>query len=200
MRRLVALFLALSLLALPSAAAAQSAGDEQYADPFGQTEQPSGSQGEEPTGTQGRRPRPRRRRPPRPRSRPWRHRSTAAPTLPPPGLPAHLLAGAGALLLAAAALLRRRVALTPAPVAINARAAVRREIGGVERWARELVRAACRGCGPSATRCSARRRALAHRAGQAWEQLALPLAARRVRAAALAGEPRAAGRAAATWW
>ena len=41
MRRIVALFLAVSLLALPSAAMAQSAGDEQYADPFGQAEEPS---------------------------------------------------------------------------------------------------------------------------------------------------------------
>ena len=34
MRRIVALLLAVSLLALPSTAMAQSAGDEQYSDPF----------------------------------------------------------------------------------------------------------------------------------------------------------------------
>ena len=46
MRRLVTLLAALSLLALPAAALAQSAGDEQYADPFGEVEEPSGSQGD----------------------------------------------------------------------------------------------------------------------------------------------------------
>ena len=46
MRRVVALLLAVSLLALPTAAMAQSAGDEQYPDPFGQTDQPNGSQDE----------------------------------------------------------------------------------------------------------------------------------------------------------
>ena len=41
MRRLVTLLAALFLLALPPAALAQSAGDEQYADPFGEVEEPS---------------------------------------------------------------------------------------------------------------------------------------------------------------
>ena len=40
MRRIAALLLAVSLLALPAAAMAQSAGDEQYSDPFAQTDQP----------------------------------------------------------------------------------------------------------------------------------------------------------------
>ena len=44
MRRLVTVLAALCLLALPSAALAQSAGDEQYSDPFGDVEEPSGSQ------------------------------------------------------------------------------------------------------------------------------------------------------------
>ena len=64
-----------------------------------------------------------------------------------------------------------------APVAINARAAVRGEIGGVERVARELAarlpaleRGRYRVIRPPA--------ALAHRAGHAWEQAALPLLAR----------------------
>lgn len=57
-------------------------------------------------------------------------------------------------------------------IALNARAAARPELGGVERWARELV---ARGdydvLRPPA--------ALAHRAGHAWEQLVLPTRARR---------------------
>jgi glycosyltransferase involved in cell wall biosynthesis len=66
--------------------------------------------------------------------------------------------------------------VTP-PVAINARAAVRREIGGVERVARELARRlpALR---PDRYRVVAPPRALAHRAGHAWEQAALPALAR----------------------
>ncbi len=70
------------------------------------------------------------------------------------------------------------------PVAIDARAAIRPELGGVERWAREL-----------AVRLPALRRdayvvlrpppALAHRAGHAWEQLVLPVRAARLGARAL---------------
>jgi glycosyltransferase involved in cell wall biosynthesis len=56
-------------------------------------------------------------------------------------------------------------------IALNARAAARPELGGVERWAREL-----------ATHLHAEvlrpPDALSHRAGHAWEQLALPLRAR----------------------
>lgn len=65
---------------------------------------------------------------------------------------------------------------------VNARAAVRAELGGVERWAREmasrlpLVR-------PGAYLVARPPRAFAHRAGHAWEQAALP---------ALAGTRRAA--------
>jgi glycosyltransferase involved in cell wall biosynthesis len=62
-------------------------------------------------------------------------------------------------------------------VAINARAAARREIGGVERWARELSRLLPE-VRPDRYRTIQPPAALAHRAGQAWEQLALPLAAR----------------------
>lgn len=68
----------------------------------------------------------------------------------------------------------------PDRVAINARAAIRAEIGGVERLAREM-----------ATRLPALRphryqvvtphQALAHRAGHLWEQLALPLETRGAR-------------------
>jgi len=65
-----------------------------------------------------------------------------------------------------------------APVAINARAAVRREIGGVERVARELV-ARLPALRPDRYRVIAPRPALAHRRGHAWEQLALPALALR---------------------
>lgn len=107
MRRLVALFLAVSMLALPSAAAAQSAGDEQYADPFGQTEQPNDSQ-EQPA------PEPQPAPAPATPAAPATEQAVAsqqaqAPTLPATGMPAHLLASMGALLLASGALLRRRV-------------------------------------------------------------------------------------------
>src|SRR4051794_5380848 len=56
-------------------------------------------------------------------------------------------------------------------VAINARAAVRTEIGGVERVAREMVSRLPR----ERYRAYAPPPALAHRAGHLWEQLALPL-------------------------
>src|SRR3712207_5811023 len=69
-------------------------------------------------------------------------------------------------------------------LAIDARAAVRAEVGGVERWAREL-----------SGRLPALRRdryvglrappALARRGGHAWEQTVLPLRAVRVGARAL---------------
>jgi LPXTG-motif cell wall-anchored protein len=105
MRRLVAVFLAVSMLALPSAAAAQSAGDEQYADPFGQTEQPDGSQGQPAPEPQ---PAPAPATPAAPAEQAVAAQQTAAPTLPATGMPAHLLASMGALLLASGALLRRR--------------------------------------------------------------------------------------------
>jgi hypothetical protein len=108
MRRLVTLALTLFLLVLPSAALAQSAGDEQYADPFGQVEEPSGSQGEPAPAPE-----------PAPEPVPAQTEDSlgtsepelaqaGAPTLPATGLPAGLLAGAGALLLAGGAALRRR--------------------------------------------------------------------------------------------
>ena len=62
-------------------------------------------------------------------------------------------------------------------VAINARAAARREIGGVERVTSEMARRlpALR---PDRYRVVAPPPALAHRAGHAWEQAALPALAR----------------------
>jgi len=62
--------------------------------------------------------------------------------------------------------------------AIDARAAVRPELGGVERWARELV-ARLPALAPGEYAVLAPPRALAHRAGHAWEQAVLPLRARR---------------------
>jgi LPXTG-motif cell wall-anchored protein len=106
MRRLVAVFLAVSMLALPSAAAAQSAGDEQYADPFGQTEQPNGSQEQPAPEPQ---PAPAPAAPAAPAEQAVASQQTQTPTLPATGMPAHLLASMGALLLASGALLRRRV-------------------------------------------------------------------------------------------
>jgi glycosyltransferase involved in cell wall biosynthesis len=53
-------------------------------------------------------------------------------------------------------------------VAINGRAAVRPELGGVERWAREL-------CARLPYEVKAPPPALSHRAGHAWEQFVLPL-------------------------
>jgi glycosyltransferase involved in cell wall biosynthesis len=59
--------------------------------------------------------------------------------------------------------------------AIDARAASRPELGGVERWAREL---SARLPALGAYRVLRPPRALAHRAGHAWEQAVLPLRAR----------------------
>ena len=59
------------------------------------------------------------------------------------------------------------------PVAVNARAAVRAHVGGVERLAREMVRWLPR-VHPGRYRVLEPPAALAHRAGHFWEQLALP--------------------------
>ena len=66
------------------------------------------------------------------------------------------------------------------PVAIDARAAVRREIGGVERVAREMATRLPR-LRPERYRAIRPPVALAHRAGHAWEQALLPLAVRQAR-------------------
>jgi len=65
--------------------------------------------------------------------------------------------------------------------AIDARAAVRPELGGVERWARELS-ARLPALAPADYAVLAPPRALAHRAGHAWEQGVLPVRARRAEA------------------
>jgi len=59
------------------------------------------------------------------------------------------------------------------PVVINGRAAVRREIGGVERVARQLATLLPR-LDPERYRVAAPPRLLAHRAGHLWEQAVLP--------------------------
>ncbi len=61
---------------------------------------------------------------------------------------------------------------------VDARAAARPELGGVERWARELA-ARLPGLRPGGYVVARPPAALAHRAGHAWEQGWLPLRARR---------------------
>lgn len=61
-------------------------------------------------------------------------------------------------------------------MAIDARAAIRREIGGVERFAREMVRR-LPALGPDRYGVMRPAPALAHRAGHVWEQFVLPLRA-----------------------
>jgi glycosyltransferase involved in cell wall biosynthesis len=63
-------------------------------------------------------------------------------------------------------------------VAINARAAIRAEIGGVERLAREMA-LRLPALRPDRYRTLAPPRALAHRAGHVWEQAVLPARAAR---------------------
>jgi glycosyltransferase involved in cell wall biosynthesis len=62
-------------------------------------------------------------------------------------------------------------------VLIDGRAAVRPELGGVERWARELC-ARLPALRPERYEVARPPAALAHRAGHAWEQALLPLRAR----------------------
>jgi glycosyltransferase involved in cell wall biosynthesis len=61
-------------------------------------------------------------------------------------------------------------------IAVNARAAARPELGGVERWARELAARLPALGGYEVVRPPA---VLVHRAGHAWEQAVLPFRARR---------------------
>jgi hypothetical protein len=107
MRRLVTLVAALCLLALPSAALAQNAGDEQYSDPFGQSGEENG--GTDNGGTQE--------SPPADpaqsdgtigESEPEISEGSSGATLPRTGLPVLLVAGSGALLLVGGTTLRRR--------------------------------------------------------------------------------------------
>jgi glycosyltransferase involved in cell wall biosynthesis len=67
------------------------------------------------------------------------------------------------------------------PVVIDARAAGRPELGGVERWAREMARRLPE-LRPGAYLVARPPRALTHRAGHLWEQLVLPARAAAARA------------------
>jgi glycosyltransferase involved in cell wall biosynthesis len=88
----------------------------------------------------------------------------------------------------------KRTAMVPAltasratsrrPALIDARAAARPELGGVERWARELA-LRLPALRPGAYAVLAPRPRLVHRAGHAWEQLVLPARAAAARAGAL---------------
>jgi hypothetical protein len=109
MRRLVTLLVAASMLALPSAALAQSAGDEQYADPFGQVKDGGGGNGQQNQAPAQSAPAP---AAPAQTATPTADQAvasqdTAAPTLPRTGLPAWYLALYGAVLLLAGTALRR---------------------------------------------------------------------------------------------
>jgi glycosyltransferase involved in cell wall biosynthesis len=66
----------------------------------------------------------------------------------------------------------------PRPAVIDARAAARPELGGVERWARELA-ARLPTLRPGGYVVAAPRPRLTHRAGHAWEQAVLPVRAAR---------------------
>ncbi len=72
----------------------------------------------------------------------------------------------------------------PPNLAIDARAAARAELGGVERWARELA-ARLPALRPGCYAVLRPPRGLAHRAGHAWEQTVLPRRAARLGADAL---------------
>jgi hypothetical protein len=108
MRRLVTLLIAAFLLALPSAALAQSAGDEQYADPFEQPQEPSGSQ-DEPAPTPEPAPAPAESSQTATATQTEVTQATGAQTLPATGLPVALVAGAGGLLLTGGTMLRLRL-------------------------------------------------------------------------------------------
>src|SRR5687768_11508223 len=68
--------------------------------------------------------------------------------------------------------------MTPSLIAIDARATVRHETGGVERVAREMA-ARLPALRPDRYVVMRPRPRLAHRAGHVWEQAALPVLARR---------------------
>ncbi|HKP21426.1 MAG TPA: hypothetical protein VJT68_07905 [Thermoleophilaceae bacterium] len=109
MRRTVPLLLAALALALPSAALAQSAGDEQYADPFGEVEQPNGGQDQQAQAPGDTAPAPAEPAQTAPAEESVAAQDTAEATLPRtgPGLPAWYIAINGAVLLLAGTALRR---------------------------------------------------------------------------------------------
>jgi hypothetical protein len=102
--RLVALLVALALLALPALALADSAGDNQYSDPFGgstptQTAPQSTTAPAAPAPTQ-----------PTSNTSPSSSAKDPAAQLPRTGLDLRIVGGAGVLLLGSGLLLRRRLA------------------------------------------------------------------------------------------
>ena len=107
MRQSLSIVVAVVFLAVPAGAFAQSAGDEQYTDPFGQQEQgtteqpatpPSGTTAEPAPGGDGT-------AEPAPSSE---SAQTASPTLPRTGAPGVLFAAAGYALLLAGVAIRRQ--------------------------------------------------------------------------------------------
>jgi glycosyltransferase involved in cell wall biosynthesis len=74
-----------------------------------------------------------------------------------------------------------RVDPVPRPIVIDARAACRPELGGVERWAREMA-LRLPGLRPGAYTVAEPPHALVHAAGHAWEQAVLPARAALARA------------------
>jgi hypothetical protein len=106
MRRLITMLAAICLLTAPAAALAQSAGDEQYSDPFGETEQPSGSQDQPAAETPAADPA----APTASGGEATASQQSDGPSLPRTGLPAAILAGSGLLLLFGGGSMRRRTA------------------------------------------------------------------------------------------
>jgi LPXTG-motif cell wall-anchored protein len=104
---LVALVATVLALAAPAAALAQSAGDEQYADPFGKVEKKESSSGQGSSGTQSQTGQSAQSQPQAPAVQ---TQTTSSSELPRTGAPAGLFAAMGAALLGSGALLRRRVA------------------------------------------------------------------------------------------
>jgi hypothetical protein len=107
-RGITALILALALLAAPTAALAQSPGDEQYVDPF--QGDPNGGQAEQPAPEEpAAQPPPTAEEAPATESAPAAEAAQpASPTLPRTGAPVVLLAAAGYVLLLAGIAIRRQ--------------------------------------------------------------------------------------------
>ena len=110
MRRLVTLLIAASMLVLPCAALAQSAGDEQYADPFGQVKEPNGrndQQGQAPDQSAQAPAAPAQATPTSGADQSVASQETTAPTLPRTGIDGVFYLVTGATLLLAGTTIRR---------------------------------------------------------------------------------------------
>jgi len=106
MRRLVTLLIAASMLVLPCAALAQSAGDEQYADPFGQVKEPNGGNNQQGQAPDQSAP-PAQATPTTGAEQSVASQETAAPTLPRTGIDGVFYLVTGATLLLAGTTIRR---------------------------------------------------------------------------------------------